>query len=471
MRMGSLADAGGTAGVGLFADGTIMDVFDLRPDFGLTSAIYDGFFLGAKDSTARPPQVAFSCVTGNCTWPVFTSAAICSTCNDVSSTVVRKRREGCKSQDATNQELGVNVVEIGPCTEYIAPYANIKQFDGLAEAPDDLGDSVQPATSTFVGLTANTTMDYRSTISLQDHDTLFHSFLMLRAPQNFIAKQISWEDASIEATECGLYLCAAATKAQVNSGVLTEERLGVWSNRVQGSWDSLATDNKSRNLVANVYPSLKPVAKFRSDIQISIPAGETERLGANGSTVFNFTQASIIGLQKTLDLLTLGDNPTNKSLLVYPTNSRNSEISALSHILGQSDNLTHTFEMLAERLTVHIRDGGRMIQEGTTDEFILLIHVDWPFLIAPILAVLAGCLYFAVIMFQTWRLGLPVWKESAYPTLTYGFDEKTQSLFRVADGHGSEAGTAKLLRKRTQIGFMDGQDGLRLNLATPPGRA
>jgi hypothetical protein len=86
------------------------------------------------------------------------------------------------------------------------------------------------------------------------------------------------------------------------------------------------------------------------------------------------------------------------------------------------------------------------------------------------LAVLSGCLYFAVIMFQTWRLGLPVWKESAYPTLTYGFDEKTQSLFRGADGHGSEAGTARLLRKRTQIGFMEGQDGLRLNLATPPGR-
>ncbi|CAI4214456.1 unnamed protein product [Parascedosporium putredinis] len=401
---------------------TISDIFTLQQDFGLTAAIFDGFALGGVSNplVAQNPLGSFACPTGNCTWPIFTTAAVCSTCRDVSSSVVRRPRTKCSSKDSTNQAMGNNAILIADCTEYHAPYGNIKQYNGLASRPDGRGPvpTTQGATSGFVVLTAN----------------------------NFVQMDEFWEDATIEATECGLYMCAAAINATASNGELTETRVREWSNRVPKTWGSLATDEDSRHF---------------ADV-VAIPATEATSLGAGSSQlIFNFTQASILGMQRRIQELTLGLAPTNETLLVFPTNARNSAISALAPLLGVSSNFTRTFELVAQRLSVYNRDAGGATQQGTVQEFIFLVNIDWPFLLAPIIAVLAGLLYFIVIMFQTWRLGLPVWKESAYPTLTYGFDERTQSLFRGADVHES----SKDLKKTTQINFTEGQDGLRLNVA------
>ena len=67
---------------------------------------------------------------------------------------------------------------------------------------------------------------------------------------------------------------------------------------------------------------------------------------------------------------------------------------------------------------------------GQSDAFILYFHVNWGFFLLLVITLGLGFIYFAGVLFQTIRLQLPAWKESAVPTLVYGLDSETQSLLR-----------------------------------------
>ena len=57
-------------------------------------------------------------------------------------------------------------------------------------------------------------------------------------------------------------------------------------------------------------------------------------------------------------------------------------------------------------------------------------HVNWVYLTYPITMLVAGIAYTILTIIESTRLHTPVWKESALPTLLYGFDDDTQSLLR-----------------------------------------
>jgi hypothetical protein len=67
------------------------------PDFGIISSIYGGFH---NTSSLYNSTVSFDCDTGNCTWSVFVSAAVCSSCKDVSSELTSETRYG--GENASN---------------------------------------------------------------------------------------------------------------------------------------------------------------------------------------------------------------------------------------------------------------------------------------------------------------------------------------------------------------------------------
>lgn len=64
-----------------------------RPDFGFISSVYNGF---QNTSTFRNDAIGAECSTGHCTWPVFSSAAVCSSCENVSGQMQYIRRYGSK---------------------------------------------------------------------------------------------------------------------------------------------------------------------------------------------------------------------------------------------------------------------------------------------------------------------------------------------------------------------------------------
>jgi hypothetical protein len=62
-----------------------------KADFGFISSVWNGF---QNTSTFRNDAIGVECSTVNCTWPVFTSAAVCSSCEDVSINIIRREFYG-----------------------------------------------------------------------------------------------------------------------------------------------------------------------------------------------------------------------------------------------------------------------------------------------------------------------------------------------------------------------------------------
>ena len=119
----------------------------------------------------------------------------------------------------------------GPCTSYTTGYGRIRQFDGyLIQTGRNLTDILRPLEITShtddsrVLMTANTTLDYRRTISFNDSETMFLAYLILRAGDDFVKNQTAWEDARPNATECGLYFCVKGYSSKVERGSLVEKQ-------------------------------------------------------------------------------------------------------------------------------------------------------------------------------------------------------------------------------------------------------
>ena len=86
--------------------------------------------------------------------------------------------------------------------------------------------------------------------------------------------------------------------------------------------------------------------------------------------------------------------------------------------------------------------------------YVLTGHV----LTYPITMLLIGILYVVLIMIESMRLRLPLWREKALPTLLYGFNDETQRLLRERQGYG------RTKKEDTNVRFNhDGEKGcLRL---------
>jgi hypothetical protein len=172
-----------------------------RPDFGFISSVYNGF---QNTSTFRNDAIGAECSTGNCTWPVFSSAAVCSSCEDVSSHMQYMRRNGSKGTNVPipGQPSDYNK---GEFVAFSLPYGNIRNYIGPF---DNIKPGERNAQRTY--MTANSTFEANRTISFQHLDTLLMAIIVMRASDDFLASRSVWEDSKPTATECALYLCANA---------------------------------------------------------------------------------------------------------------------------------------------------------------------------------------------------------------------------------------------------------------------
>ena len=167
-----------------------------QPDFGMISAIYNGF---RNDiSWNSDEQVVNSvCTTGNCTWPAYTTAAVCNVCNDVSDHVKVQRGIG---DGGANVPLLSNVMMIVRYTAFILPGLNLSNANGAINRPlKGVRTGLEPTL-----LTANTTFDPLETISFQDLSTMILSFKVMRASEEWMQGKVAWNASNPTATECAL---------------------------------------------------------------------------------------------------------------------------------------------------------------------------------------------------------------------------------------------------------------------------
>jgi hypothetical protein len=85
---------------------------DTTPDFAISASLYDG--LNAVLGRGYP-NVSFTCISGNCTWPEYVSIAVRSTCFDISDHLERASSSAVNdSMDSSKPETGVVMYPTAP---------------------------------------------------------------------------------------------------------------------------------------------------------------------------------------------------------------------------------------------------------------------------------------------------------------------------------------------------------------------
>lgn len=403
-----------------------------RPDFGVVSSFSNGLRTPSTPLDERPD---FTCATGNCTWPTYTSAAMCSSCVDVSSGLKASAEYGLYGVSIPwNSMYGSDYEDY--YTIWSLPTANIRNYNGR----------YNPENRTFVQTTLvlNTTIDATETIAHRELEAMLMAFTVIKASPDFLTKEKTWSESRPGATECALFFCTNAYQAVSINNMLKEELVGSWSRREPQSykadysyyttpvdWDR--ADKMAADLGKNLYDR----NNLHLDLQLTIPPGVLDN-STETTQRFNVSQGFIVS---TIGwLLTFASIPTTESgntlpwkglnNVGYPADSE-AGMPLLVDALWNSTNLTTTFDNVARSMTNQIRNTSPDEHRGALGTWTIHVRVNWWYLTFPIAMLTLGVLYVVLVIIESTNLRIPVWKESARPTLLYGFSDETQQLLRA----------------------------------------
>ncbi|KAF2624732.1 hypothetical protein BU25DRAFT_133223 [Macroventuria anomochaeta] len=147
-------------------------------------------------------------------------------------------------------------------------------------------------------ISADITFDPNMTLSFQQERTLLVAFAILKAPDNWLFSNDTWTTVDwLVATECGLYVCAKAYKSESYNNILKEETVGSWAIKELSPYKvDYATRYVSGGHVLDAWveaagSSLKDYLVLRTDLQLLIPADESQNFLVFMQRSFNVTHA------------------------------------------------------------------------------------------------------------------------------------------------------------------------------------
>lgn len=418
----------------------------LAADFGLTLAVYDGF-VNKSLALIDPYQSSFLCDTGNCTFRIFDSLAVCSRCINVSDHIRREQVSGGGST----------------YTQYILPYGlEILNRDDAkpprnaypvpTESPihrrakgnaDQLISLISP-NQTVVKVIANRS----ESIFFANFTTTFVVFRIIQSTPEFVNNLSPWNTTFPLAMECGLSFCVNRYNSSVSKGILHESVLDLW-----GEWShpsllpqdgflesNISTEDQRKNWMHPFNHTLSSLVRPglhgtlwdfpRSDSLLatlpSLDPGEHDDSGAttvsNRLPYFNITQ---ITLASTIDWFThvLAPEP-----LIYPTTADIGYGNPVAGAIAKSTNLSITFDNVARSMTAWIRENeGAWVMESSTKKWEFRFCIRWPFVTVPVAVVMASALYLGLTIWQTRMYGVDPWKEDALAAIAHGLDQESKA--------------------------------------------
>lgn len=348
----------------------------------MKSAVFYG--LSQPDSLISQ-QTQRSCPSGNCTWDIFTSLAVCSRCNDLTNKIEKKERRNfplTEYLDTTNPAAIAQQV-----TEYRLP-------NGLT------GDR-------SVLMTAYGTGNETESISFSSYDTLIWSMTMM----NFTLKEERMASVSVSAIECGLWYCVNSYKSVVKDGSLIETIESAPSKREPDSWRPFLGPTRS-----GVFSSQPNTLNYD---RISSWARRTDLQLGEG---FNLSQAAIYSISDLMyATFTSPVRQDGINACVLALNSTTYKPTAMQ-MLYNSQNLEAKFASLAKSMTNNIRQNSdnNTVANGKEGKYMVLIRVRGWFLTLPVILIVGGAAFFAIVLHYTHKSKIAVWGTNALPIVALG---------------------------------------------------
>lgn len=448
-------DGGGTKGFILPSGEEITGPgFYTLPDVGMTAALIKGLY---NETTNLESTASFLCPSGNCTWTPYTTLAICSRCNDVTSLLERNSSYGDSSHVTINRP---NQLITANYTKYTLPYVSLSNFDTGKLFPAYMA----AAAVSNPGLT----------VSFQEDNTLIAAVAIIRAASVYNGS--NWSDTPVRATECALSFCTSAYSARVDNGILTESVLGSWSNRDLNSYayipSHLWTMSDEKFQVYEDYNnhSLRNTAfDFgRSDLQLRITKDEAieKSLPPDSTLLFNISQSAVesISYSFTDQLFTAGQVTWPYPSWVTNPDARIKGIldPLIAQALGtiQTEDYPGFFENMAHTVTSFMRDYSNTTQIGAQNEWVIHIRVQWEYLILPALVIVGSCLVLLFTMLETKSRRIEPWKSDVLATFIHSIDAEIRERLKTDDIQGQ----ARHLAKNMIVDLVDLSDTIELKV-------
>ncbi|KAF5579091.1 hypothetical protein FPANT_9749 [Fusarium pseudoanthophilum] len=421
--------------------------FNIQEDMGMKAAIWNGFSPFTAPQNLRP---AFACATGNCTWPVFPSIAVCSKCRDISKYVTKstgpvKFPSKIYNSGAHGQEYMLEPGESLPGVSNPSPHADLRDgrnFTFIKHEIPQLNLSIsnyngrphcqdlfQQCPDTY--LSARVTTNPGQTLTFRNRSTLIMAIQYLASNETWLDNRTTWEN---------------------TREVLQETVASSWMDRGPDSYTN--DDNDVKAFMKFTNHSLDMGTQFAklSDLQIKIPDGDYKRQASKlRQQYFNITQPTIIALYNILSdgFGILRNSNDMKDLfrpyialsttkLIYPALGMGQPNAGLMSGLGQSKDVPSTINNVALSLTKWIRDRElEMIpMKGNATRMVVMTRVRWNYLWFPGASLISGIAFAVLCMWETQKLKNPALKDSILAALACAPDEDLRFRLKQAAANG-----------------------------------
>lgn len=440
-----------------------------RVHMGMTASVWNAFSSTLTEENLWPES---SCASGNCSWDSFTSIAVCSRCNDISShikkfsgvTEIPEKNDGHWTgapPNISNPDSDANFEEGNKTfTKFSIPQVGL--YLANYNGPPRCCPTCEQCPDT--NLSATFMMDPAQTLTMKDSRTMVMALQYLSADQSWQENKTKWEDTPINAEECSLYFCINEYKSTLEQGVLYEEVLSSWSNKTPRSYYS--EDNAEYLEYLNYTLDVGPGYANLTDLQIFIPYDDFKAQSRSSKFTqqrFNITQATVVTL---LNIFHdgLGDSSCGagnftcykeSQPLIYPSLGGKQALPFMVGF-GESGDMSGRFQKVASSITKWIRDSHLASTPvlGMESRMVTVTRVQWQYLVFPAIILLIGSVFVVLSIWETQHLGQPGWKDSALVTLACTEKELKEMLQEA-----SIAGSMEVLARKTRV-VLEQRDGI-----------
>jgi len=349
------------------------------PEFGMKAAIYDGLFKPGAVQDYVP-----QCDTGNCTFPLFDSLAVCSKCLDVTKNVTHVDPPSNLSNLDGVQNVGYSLpggAEVG--------FSVLFQEGNLVMGPEIVVTSVFPSDVS------------KQVLGLQDP---LLSLAILQFPG--VQRQIedgNYYDTLPTTHQCAIYFCVNTYNVTVQNSVAV--------TTVVSSWTSDAG-------TPTVGGALEPNAmEGTADAVLQLPKDD---VGENNNT-YTIAAGTLANVQAWLNVTLQGSMNTSFSEVATPVWANDEVV-----VLNATNDWSFLMGALAKAMTTYIRDPqqSKMASNvyGTASRVETYIHVQWQWITLPTALVGMSILFLFGTMMKNESKHALAWKSSSLALLFHGLE-------------------------------------------------
>lgn len=378
------------------------------PDWGMKAAVFNGIFSWQTVQDVRPV-----CDTGNCTFPLFDSLAVCSKCKNVTNDVVNNT-----PQPALNAMRGVqNISYTLPGGAHIN-FSALFQEGNLAVGPSTISTTVLPANLS------------KEVLGLQD-PLLMLAVLQFPNIQEQVVQGNYWSSLPVT-QECALYFCVNTYNISVLNSVANTTAISSWT---------------SDTGTPTVGGALQPNGmEGTQDAVLKRPA-----TAQGGNDTYTIPAGTLATLKSWLNVTLQGTYNTSFSVFngtAWPND-------AMQALDGTTD-WGKLMSTIATAMTSYVRDPSETtsgsVVNGISQKVETYIHVKWSWLGLPVGLVGLSIIFLVATMVKNEGKRAMTWKSSSLALLFHGLEG-------VGRGAGEGLGQMQELARKTRVVLTRGDDG------------